>query len=153
VFRKLPARTPVVHTIPRRSAQALLRKDIRSGLDKLAVLCKRMSTLREDSDGEQFRATWVQKWDPWGIYGHTRPHSENLWVKSRSHPQFILQFSFMVQFSVPQSSFMPMVSTGPPRHRSTPSTHWINFSSLRPHWTSLLAKLFSPSQHLSENHP
>lgn len=37
------------------TTQDMLRKDIRSGLDKLAVLYKRMSTLREDSDGEQFR--------------------------------------------------------------------------------------------------
>jgi hypothetical protein len=39
------------------------------------VLQTEMSTLRENSDRDQFQATWAQKWDSWEI----------LLPKSRSH--------------------------------------------------------------------
>jgi hypothetical protein len=117
------------------TTQDMLRKDIQNGLDKLAVLYKSAAFCKKmvNSSRGLWQGTVSGHRDPeMGPLGNLRAHVPQFWESARKipfAPQFILQFFFMVQFSASQSSFMPIVSTGPQRHRSTPSTPWISFSS------------------------
>jgi hypothetical protein len=80
--RKLPSLSPIVHTLPRRATQVPLRhysghaqeghpkwfRQVDSSLQVSGILQIEISILPNDSDRGQFRATWAQKWDPWGIF-------------------------------------------------------------------------------------